>query len=653
VEDIKPLAPPESETMADLLARPVPRPRLLLLLSLAAFFFGPPQSNGSSLAQDESTTIADAIDAWLHIRPWIDELHVPPARPGELGPELTGVSLMLRFQGRIIGVGEAHDLGPETLRQAVIAAVRDARASQRVKDLPFEMIESVGSQACVEIELPLQPQPLLGETFDDVIASIRPGIDGLAVRRGTNWSWSFPGRMQAFGLAERPERVLIRLLRELGLPPKNPVELRRIDDVEFYRFKVIVLTQETPESMPFESIRGAQLVPRPMELQALARTLAEGAASNLLTHLASDPTKDVGDIPGAERLADLGLFGDYEVSNDSYKPMVAPPGEQALTAWALARYSAEYRDLPPETRSEIRRIAGLILDRLGTVDPVEQDPMADERCIPLILLSGLALYDQKENHDPELAQPPIIAKARDRFLAQIDRPEDGQPEVNLSVRALEALAACGLSRETNPIISPEKAAKMLESVWRTTAPDQLIGVLHFLILADRTLSPNPNLASHQAASQHLIEAAIVNQIGHEESLVAIELPARDLLGGFVLSGSPRATSGASSLRPALALAAATRNGLIPAPERRLAWQTSLELALRFARQLQIDETQGYRTPAPVRARGGLKSAPWSNLSRLSDTALALLLATEILADEHTSQPSNTAENRPRTSSESP
>ena len=608
------------------------------------------------IIQDDSVQIEQAIDTWLHIRPWIDELYVPTAdrtSPGDLGPELTGISLMLRFQGRIIGVGEAHDQGADTLRQATSAAVQDARSSQRVRDLPFEMIESVGKQTCVELELPLQPQPLLGETFEDVVASIRPGIDGLAIRRGTNWSWSFPGRMQAFGLADRPERVLIRLLRELGLPPKNPAELRRIDDVEFYRFEVIVLTQESPESMPFESIRGTRLVPRPSELRSMAEKIAEAAADNLLTHLASDPTSDVGDIPGAERLADLGLFGDYEVSTDRYKPMVASPGEQALTAWALARYCAEYRGLVPETRSEIRRIAGLIIERLATVDPVEEEPLSDERCVPLILLTGLALYDRAENRDPVLSEPPILAKARERFLAQIDRPEDEQQKTNLSIRALEAVAACALSQETDPIISPEKAAQMLESVWRTAVPNELIGVLHFLILADRTLSPNPNLASHRAASQHLIEASIVNQIGHQDSLVAVDPPVRDLLGGFVLSGSPRTTSGASSLRPALALAAAARNGLIPAPERQAAWQSSLELALRFAQQLQIDDTQAYRTPASTRARGGLKSAPWSNLSRLSDTALALLLATEVLADEDLAPTSSPTKSRPRTTPKGP
>ena len=151
--------------MADQLARPVRKPALLLFLSLAAVLFGPSRSQAMPIIQDDSVQIEQAIDTWLHIRPWIDELYVPTAdrtSPGDLGPELTGVSLMLRFQGRIIGVGEAHDQGADTLRQATSAAVQDARSSQRVRDLPFEMIESVGKQTCVELELPLQPQPLLG-----------------------------------------------------------------------------------------------------------------------------------------------------------------------------------------------------------------------------------------------------------------------------------------------------------------------------------------------------------------------------------------------------------------------------------------------------------------------------------------------------------
>ena len=77
-----------------------------------------------------------------------------------------------------------------------------------------------------------------------------------------------------------------------------------------------------------------------------------------------------------------------------------------------------------------------------------------------------------------------------------------------------------------------------------------------------------------------------------------------------------------------------------------AWQEALALALRFARQLQVDATHTHRTPAPNRAKGGLKSTPWSNQSRTSDSALALLLGTEVLREATADVPGPEAEAAP-------
>ena len=350
-------------------------PRLLLLVM--ALFFGP----STALAQDTQDPVGQAIDAWLHIGPWVNELYVPTAdritNEAGLGPKLDGVSIMLRFRGRVIGIGSAHQRGTDTLRQATAAAVRDALDSRRVRDLPIDMTESIGRETTIELEIMKKPVPLLGTTYEEMTASIRPGVDGIAIRRGDNWRLAYPGRMQAFSLADRPERTMVRLLRELGLPPQEPGELRKIDDVQFYRFEVTVLTQREPGGLPFESVRGADTVGLPETLDAMARDISNGAAANLMGRLASDPRDDVGDIPGAARLATLGLFGDYDVITDKYTPLVAPPSDQALAAWALADTASRRGDLEEAVRNELRRVADLIMQRLGQVDDIEEDPLSD------------------------------------------------------------------------------------------------------------------------------------------------------------------------------------------------------------------------------------------------------------------------------------
>ena len=370
-------------------AAPFHLPRLLLILS--ALLLGP----STVLAQNEDEQIGQAIDAWLHIGPWVEALDVPTADritdDAGVGPKIKGVSIMLRFRGRVIGIGSAYDRGTDTLRQATAAAVRDALDSRRVRDLPLDMRNSIGKETTLELEIMKKPIPLLGSTYEQMTTSIRPGIDGIAVRRGNDWRLAYPGRMQAFGLADRPERTLVRLLRELGLPPQQPGELRKMDDIQFYRFEVTVLTQKDPGGMPFESIRGADTIGVPEDISTMAREIANAAAGNLLSRLGSDPRDDVGDIPGATRLAALGLFGDYDLSIDKYTPLVAPPAAQALTAWALADTASRRDDLPKEARTELVRVADLIMHRLGEVDAIEEDPLSDNRCIPLIILAGLEL----------------------------------------------------------------------------------------------------------------------------------------------------------------------------------------------------------------------------------------------------------------------
>jgi hypothetical protein len=63
-----------------------------------------------------------------------------------------------------------------------------------------------------------------------------------------------------------------------------------------------------------------------------------------------------------------------------------------------------------------------------------------------------------------------------------------------------------------------------------------------------------------------------------------------------------------------------------------AWKQANQRSLRFIRQLQVNQEQAPRTAVPKRALGGIKQAAWSNVATLGDTALGLLLATELIMD---------------------
>ena len=166
-----------------------------MLLLLAAVLLGPSIQSAQGRFLDDQPDLDDGIDAWFIAREAVDAMHVPPTEQttiDEESPEFRSASIILRFRGQIIGVGDAADMGRETLHVALTNAVNNARMSRRVRELPIEMLESVGRGAIIELELGGKPTPVLGETIEQISTSIRPGIDGLAIRRVTLFNYVFP-----------------------------------------------------------------------------------------------------------------------------------------------------------------------------------------------------------------------------------------------------------------------------------------------------------------------------------------------------------------------------------------------------------------------------------------------------------------------------
>lgn len=588
-------------------------------------------------AAPDTPPIEDGITAWMKTREYVDQMHAPAQEQSQdagSDPSFEGVSVVIRFQGRIIGLGDARDAGSHTLRLAVEEAIRDARDSKKVRDLPYDMIEAVGQGSSIELELAGTPVPLLGETLEETASRVRPGKDGIAIRRGDRWRYAYPGRMQAYGQSERPDRVIIRLLRELGLPPRDPSELRLLDDVEIYRFDVLALGQEQPRSAPFESFRGAEIIPENMDIRELAATIAGEASANIQSRLAVDPEVQVGEIAGSDRLTAIGLFGDYDLARDKFEPLIAGSADQALSAWALASYAGSGADLTRESRQRFITLVRLVLERLSMVDTVEDEPLLDPMSPALVVLAGLEARNTCESIGIPWDPPQIMAEARTALLGQLaadERDENAQEGVTI---ALQLLAAMQLTRVEPEIIEEQALEALRDHAWRQQSAEQLIGSLHLFLLAEPDELDEKTAMMKWHAVRHALEAAIASQVSNPDADAGMSDPVGDLGGGFVLSGTPRVTATASSLRPALALAIALQDqratGIDEASRER--WKRALALALRFARQLQVHGGMLARAVSPERAVGGIKRAPWSNRLALADTALALLLASEILSD---------------------
>ena len=605
---------------------------LIALLLMSCVFLGPLQN--PSLAQDSALKpdLGTGIEGWFILREHANQMHVPAKLENAAPfPEFEAVSIIMRFKGQIISAGEAHKLGESTLQTAMEETIAKARSSKQVRSLPYDMIESIGKNSTLQIDFADQFIPLLGDTFSDIVSRIRPGIDGIAIRRGSKWRMAYPNRMQTYGQAERPDRTVIRLLRELGLPPREPGELRRLEDIEFYRFEVLSLAQNEPDSMPHESFRGARLIPDNLEVDALADQIGRDAANALKQRLGSDPDKLIGTINDAERLIALGLFGDYNYVQDKFDPLVGSSADQLLAAWALARSAAREGMESRDERLRALIVFDLILERLAIVDVVEERPFEDPKSSAIAVIASLEADEAARRLGLARTQPELALEARSRLPLELGVDDEALSSTTL---ALRLLAAVRLEHSKPGSVPPGVIDALTEKIRARVTPDKSIGILPWLLMCD-TPQPGTQVVENDSDDavdhkkfERLLGALISNQIGHSTSLVAPQAPVADLNGGFVVGKSGRTTATASSLRPLLALAI-FRNielslGESPSPS----IEESYRLGLRFLRQLQIDESLARKGPRARRGLGNIKRSLWSNEATLADAALALLICTE-------------------------
>ena len=606
---------------------------MTMLLLLIGVVFGLLSTGSRAQDSEIKPDLASGIEGWFIIREYADQMHAPADRNSTVSPpQFEAVSIIMRFKGQILSAGEAHKLGTDTLRSAMEDTITRARNSTQVRTLPFDMIESIGRKSTLQVDFADEFIPLLGDTFADTAARIRPGIDGIAVRRGTRWKMAYPNRMQTYGQAERPDRTLIRLLRELGLPPREPGELRRLEDIEFYRFEVLSLAQTESDSMPHESFRGARLVPDNLEIGTLADQIGRDASSSLKERLGSDPERIVGEIDDAERLIALGLFGDYNYVQDKFKPLVGTSADQLLAAWALAR-SANREGM--ESRSERLRnltVLNLIFERLAIVDAVEERPLEDPKSCALAVIASLEAKDAARTLGQPHQKIPLAVEARNRLPLQL---KEDDASISSTTLALRLLAGIRLERSEPGTIDPESIETLTETIRTRVGAENAIGILAWLLMCETVESDiaatgengsNDPLAHEKFRG--LLDAVISNQIGHRDSLVAPTAPIPDLRGGFVVGNTDRITATASSLRPFLALAVFRNSEMSQGGRPSESLEESYRLGLRFVRQLQIDEELALRGPRPQRALGNIKRAPWSNEASLADAAIAVLISTE-------------------------
>lgn len=540
----------------------------------------------TGLATAEPPSMEDAVAGWLRARAWLDANALPAETSEEAGIRVAGteaVGVVLRMDGRSIGRGDDPAGDDRAVRRALGRALAQAFGNERIRDLPAAIRSTLPSRLALELEFAGPDEPLLGGTLAAAARRVRPGIDGIAIRRGTSIARSLPGRELATGTAGATSSTIFRLLDELGLPPRDLPQLRELDQVSLRRFETIRIGQTASDEFPRVLLRSGDRVTRsPIDPTSTGETRRRLVA-NLLVHRPVD-VEDAADRPR--------LLGDYDPIADRHDPFEATPADRLLAAWALAASgSAGSGDPTLDRRSKATALALL----RETSDLELEDPAS----IDLAMLTATALDDYQE-----------IGRI-------LEKMEAGTPPADPVGRARRA-AAIGAAPAN--IVGDATFLQRLDDAWSVNrSVDALIASFEWLALAERSRQRRTGETSPRLESLRAVRDSLLLRQENDATT--------DLEGGLELRAGPGTTVDARTLRPGLGMAILEH---LPSedPTSNRRGTAGVEGIVRFLRQLETTERDARLLPGWRKASGGLRIAPWSARQSVAANATAVLLLLE-------------------------
>ncbi len=564
-----------------------------------------PASGAAPTPPTEPSATPDAgraAETFMAARRWLDA-GAPDARIATPG-DVHAAAVVLRRNGRTVGRG--LDAGiPERdgcVDRAMRAALEDARAR-----IGSGAGEADPALLTLELELAGPREPLVGRTFQDALRGIEPGSCGLMLADRDRTAYLPASHLLARRMASPLSRAVVSLVSELGLPARDLPGLQELGGATaIYASWSVRLAQRSPEAAPEVMARLVPPAPLAPVDRAGAQALADGIVA-LLERWAEPPALPEG-VPDAAReaFARGGLRGTYRLTADLHEPLIAPPSEQALAAFALAT-AARTEGWAPALRDRCRALAERILTALDAVDSTEVDPVTD---IAATAYASLAI--------DALGSPSNVPTSlRDRVSAALEA--QCQPAAFASLRVTDrapVLAAAAARLASGAAVLPrETLVPRLRAEWDALHAANAVAAGPWLLHANAVLLPLGEDAGLDGTPATMLDAAcevlrgtqIRTDLSRPNALL-------DEVGAFPVTGSAAGRVSSQSLRAHLLLAMAGRS---PADPAALGW------ACRFVRQLAIGPSAACMAPNPAAAAGGILASTADPVLPIPAQAIAL------------------------------
>ena len=242
--------------------------------------------------------------------------------------DVTGVCVLLRHNGNLLGYGESFGESTEILEIATSTACKEARKNPILRNLPHDIRDHALRSISIEVGIAGSATPIPSKNLDIVAKNIEAGVDAIAVRRGKNWAFRLPPQMQLSPF-RTPVNHLEGMCIKVGSPASAAIahQLSEQEDVTVYKVTFISAYQHTSGGEIQLLYRGDTHVPvEKLQQQGLQAT-ADLLASSIINSV----------WPGDEA---VGITGTYQPEIDLISPIIAPVVSQAMAGEALLHYAS-------------------------------------------------------------------------------------------------------------------------------------------------------------------------------------------------------------------------------------------------------------------------------------------------------------------------
>ena len=556
----------------------------------------PAKPPGAAIAMDAFTRVRAMLNAGTVTQP-PESPAAPPAAPLRVEGVLVEVRLGETVLARAEVFSELDQSDSDTtLSRATDLVIRQAARAVSIDPDNRAKVALLLQTLTLSVEIAGPLTPIEIDTGSDLDAILSPGVMGIALSvPGSVPRGMFPTRMLT--QESRAPQAMLSLVPSVTGDPTSallePRTLRLERKVTIHLFRTLHVCQSRADQPGTFLHRGQRLI-------------------------------DQRDLDSRDDLINFVTRAGTWLDNHA-RPAPGAPLTEALTALALVRASTV---VPASARWADDAIARLV-QRVPTREVSRTPSLAAIVRVALqeYAATRVPAKAQAANASPSNAPPSLtpeqeslrtaLALACDTSLNDATRGDasallTGPRPQSASVAWARRMLAANADDIT-------RADDLTATIMSGVPPAQLVSAMPWLGWADlRRPVPSPALSE-------MIDTLWEYQVTANDTDEADA----DFVGGIVFTRSKNPLPNWHAARPLAYVAAALRTeGAIPA-ERRPRELVRLLSALRFFRQLQIDDSAAWRG-VPASELGGVRTAPWEIRASDEATAMTLLCLVETI-----------------------